>query len=471
MSLTTDAVSALKSRLFSVTNRPDGPDAGALVASIVAPAGPEINLMGDDGLMAVGRDSANIRDLHDAILRKASLLTTLQDDLYLAFERTYGALDQLADARSQLAQAEAVAHVEKEARETTQQRMRELSETGQRTTSELEKMRIENKRLVSALHQVEEKARKLETENASLSETLAQTQAELEHHREQGDLQTKEIEALRAELQFADQIITVRSTELMQAVQRSEIAEQTVRSLNSSLEEVRVEAAMLGTSLEDERISLASANSRLASLDAQLRDVGESAAQARALAQTEGDKLRRQITELKGQLSQTEGLEQLQRQLLAQSQAEQQSQREKLNSLDRRLAEAELAADQAMQRAANAEAARLRIEKEIASSKKTQKSLLRRVKPLISALRDRTATAAELTAVVAELEERQQAAQRDGQALIEQMQEREAGLVAQLEAERVRRIVSEGALAIDRSLRAGESAYDVRAIPDKDRLL
>src|SRR5450631_3602106 len=107
MSLTNDAVKVFKNTIFFVTHRHDMKDVSPLLIDPpeLAPSAP---LM-DESLLAVARDSAAIRREHDAILAKASTLANLQDELHAAFDRAYHALDELAEARSQLAKAERTA--------------------------------------------------------------------------------------------------------------------------------------------------------------------------------------------------------------------------------------------------------------------------------------------------------------------------------------------------------------------------
>src|SRR5439155_6890413 len=110
------------------------------------PSPPTAPTLLEQSLLAVARDGADIRRNHDAILSKASLLTSLQDDLLAVFDQSYQALEQLAEARSQLSKAETVAKFEHEERETVAQRLVSMTASYHQTVSELEKLRPEAKR-------------------------------------------------------------------------------------------------------------------------------------------------------------------------------------------------------------------------------------------------------------------------------------------------------------------------------------
>jgi chromosome segregation ATPase len=286
MSLTHDAVAALKNTFLPGLQRSERKLIEApLIEEASPPTAPDLL---EQSLLAVARDSADIRRSHDAILAKAASLTSLQEDLLEAFDRALLAIEQLAEARSQVAKAEAVAKFEREERGVAAQRLASMTATYHQTVSEVEKLRPENKRLETSLRQT--------------GERLAQV----------GDLEAQ-------------------------------------------------------------------------------------------------------------------------------------------------LAEARLAGGQAGARAAGAEAERDDLAKEVASAKRLHQSLLRRVKPMISALREKNAETLRLAATQSDLERRFHDYQSEAGEAIRALQDKEAQLIADLEAERARRVVAEGALAIDRSFRPTET--------------
>src|SRR5579863_1232838 len=108
MSLTNDAVTVFKNTLLSVMHKPEPKalEAPLVEQALVEQTSPSTApTMLEQSLLAVARDSADIRRDHDAILTKAATLSTLQEDLLAAFDRAYQALEQLAEARSHLAKA------------------------------------------------------------------------------------------------------------------------------------------------------------------------------------------------------------------------------------------------------------------------------------------------------------------------------------------------------------------------------
>ena len=119
MSLTNDAVNALKNTFLTKASKQEPPP----LAIFVGASPPTAPTLLDQSLLAVAQDSADIRRNHDVILTKTAALQTLQDDLLEAFDRAYQALEHLAEARSQLAKAEAVANFERDAREVAAQRL------------------------------------------------------------------------------------------------------------------------------------------------------------------------------------------------------------------------------------------------------------------------------------------------------------------------------------------------------------
>ena len=121
MSLTDDAVKVFKNTLMFVKHKPDGREAPPMM--IEPPHLDPPPPMMDESLLAVARDSADIRREHDSILAKTSVLASLQGELHAAFDRAYQALADLAEARSLLAKAERSAKFERDARESVSERL------------------------------------------------------------------------------------------------------------------------------------------------------------------------------------------------------------------------------------------------------------------------------------------------------------------------------------------------------------
>jgi hypothetical protein len=108
-------------------------------------------------------------------------------------------------------------------------------------------------------------------------------------------------------------------------------------------------------------------------------------------------------------------------------------------------------------RAEAAEAGRDQFGKDLEGSKRLHQSLLRRVKPMIAALREKNAESARLSSTLSDIDQRFLTYQSESGDTIRSLQDRETFLVAALETERARRVVAEGALAIDRSFRPIET--------------
>ena len=177
MSFSQDAVASLKSTFLSVVQKHD-PKAQELPPFEPAspPTAPELM---ERSLLAVARDSADIRRNHDAILTKAATLSTLQDDLLEAFDRAYLALEQLAEARSQLARADAVAKFEREERVAAAQRLSTMTSSYHQSVAEVGKLRPELNRLETTLRQTADRLDQQETEAAEIGERLSEAQAEI----------------------------------------------------------------------------------------------------------------------------------------------------------------------------------------------------------------------------------------------------------------------------------------------------
>jgi chromosome segregation ATPase len=456
MSLTNDAVTVFKNTLMSVIHKPEqralpAPMEPVMVEQTTSPT--TVPSLLDQSLLAVARDAADIRRDHDAILTKTATLSTLQEDLHGAFERAYQALEQLAEARSQLAKAEAVARFEHEARENAAQRLSGMTATYHQTVSELEKLRPEAKRLENSLRQTGDRLLQVEIENATLTEQLNEWKAESERRAASEAALRREHEELKTELASTNGYVAQRVSEISQLHERCEIAEQGARTSARALEESRSECASALVRLDEERVKLASAESCATALESQLRDLGEKFSAARASWSQEAEGFNDTVARLRHDLAQATGRVEAHERLLSSAQADVAGLRRQYGELENVLAGSRLNASQLLTRAEAAEAARDLNGVDLASSKRLHQSLMRRVKPLLMALRDKGAESVKLAATLAEMERRFLTYQSEAGDMIRTLQDRETQLVADLEAERARRVVAEGALAIDRSFR------------------
>ncbi len=455
MSLTNDAVTVFKNTFLSVIHKPEAKsDEPPLLEQSSPPTAP--NLL-DQGLLAVARDSADIRRNHDAILTKTATLSTLQEDLLTVFDQAYLALEQLAEARSQLAKAEVVTKFEREARETAAQRLGSMTASYHQSVSELEKLRPETKRLESSLRQTSEKLAHQEQEAATLAEQLNEARAEIERKRADELKARREHEAVNAELASGNSFISQKITEISQLNERCEIAEQGARASARALDESRSQAASALVRLDEERVNLASAQSRIAALETQLRDLTEKFSLARATWSQEAERFNDTISHLKDDLAQACGRDEAHQRLLAAAQTDLGALRRNRSELETQLAESQTSLAQLLTRTENAESARDALINELSTSKRLHQSLLRRVKPMISALREKNAESIKLSATLGDFERRFFTYQTETGETIRTLQEKETHLVAELETERARRVVAEGALAIDRSFRPIET--------------
>jgi chromosome segregation ATPase len=455
MSVTNDAVSGFRNRFLSVIHRGD-----PKFPQTNLPSEPQLssqpNVM-EQSLLAVARDSADIRRDHDAILVKAASLSTLQEDLLGVFERSYQALEQLADARSHLAKAEAVAKFERDAREAASQRLSGLTATYHQTVSELEKLRPENKQLQAALHQLNEKLARLEDDNALLNSNLTETRTELERKQAQETAARREHDTTKAELASANKFVAQKLLEMSQLHERAEIAEQASRASVKALDDSRGECANALVRLDEERVHFANAQSRVAALETQLRDLGEKFSAARGVFSGSAEQFNQTISDLREKLTQAYGLHEAHQRLLTTAQSDLTALRRQNSELEDRLVDRDLVVSQLRTRAESAEQVRDQFGKDLEGSKRLHQSLLRRVKPMIAALREKNAESSRLSSTLGDIDQRFLTYQSESSDTIRSLQDRETFLVAALETERARRVVAEGALAIDRSFRPIET--------------
>ena len=455
MSLTNDAVKVFKNTLFFVTKGHDLKDVPPLLIDPpeLAPTAPRM----DESLLAVARDSADIRREHDAILAKASALANLQDELHAAFDRAYHALDELAEARSQLAKAERTAKFEREAREAASERLVATTSDYHRTVSEVERLRPEVRRLETALTQANGRVGDLEADQMALSAALEEARSEIERRRAEEAQWRREHDAAQVELGAANAYVAQKIAEIAQLHERCEIAEQASRASSRALEAARAEAAGALSRLDEERVALASAESRIAALEAQLRELTDKFSAARATWSHEAEFANETIGRLKEELAQAGGRDEALQRLLSAAQQESGQLRRQTGDLESQLSELRVKLSQAQSRAENAESARDQLRADLLGSRNLHQSLLRRVKPLIASLRDKSAERDKLASTLGDFERRFAAYQSETSAAIRHLQDKETQLVADLEAERARRVVAEGSLAIDRSFRPSDA--------------
>ena len=455
MSLTNDAVKVFRNTISFVTHRHDLKDHSPLmlVPPELAPSAP----MMDESLLAVARDSADIRREHDAILAKASTLATLQNELHAAFGRAYHALDELAEARSQLAKAERTAKFEREARETVSERLASTTSDYHRTVSEVERLRPEVRRLESALLQANSRIADLEADQNSLNASLDEARNEIERRRAEEAQLRREHDAANVELTSANAYVAQKISEISQLHERCEIAEQSARASARALDEARTEAANALARLDEERVALASSESRIAALEAQLRELSDKFSIARSIWTQDSERANETISRLKEDLAQAGGRDEALQRLLSAAQSETNHLRRQGGELEGQLSELRIKLSQSQARAETAEALRDHLRADLLNSRNLHQSLLRRVKPLIASLRDKAAESAKLSSTLADFERRFAAYQAETGAAIKSLQDKETHLVADLEAERARRVVAEGALAIDRSFRPSDA--------------
>ena len=455
MSLTNDAVKVFKNTIFFVTHRHDLKDNSPLLID-PPELSPSVAMM-DEGLLAVARDSADIRREHDAILAKASTLANLQNELHAAFDRAYHALDELAEARSQLAKAERTASFERDAREAVSERLASTTSDYHRTVSEVERLRPEVRRLENALALVNGRVGDLEADQSSLSAALEEARAEIERRRAEEAQLRREHDSAIVELGSANAYVSQKIAEIAQLHERCEIAEQASRASARALDDARSEAASALARLDEERVALASSESRVAALEAQLRGLTDKFSAASATWTHDAEQANETISRLKEELAQAGGRDEAFQRLLTAAQSETAHLRRQTGDLEGQLSDMRVKLSQSQARGETAETTRDHMRADLMTSRNLHQSLLRRVKPLIASLRDKAAESAKLGATLADFEKRFATYQAETGASIKYLQDKETQLVAELEAERARRVVAEGSLAIDRSFRPSDA--------------
>ena len=409
-------------------------------------------------LTEVGRENEEVRRRQDSILRRAGLLSSLEDDLADVFEHTSQILDDLERTKAELAKREAIGKFEREANEAALHRMKELGDAHERARSELELLRPEMHRLSTLAGEAEIRIARHEADSAALRDQLADAGRELTKHREQTRYTVQELDAARAELKMADIVNAQRNTDVAEAAQRLEVAEQTISSLNIALAEAQNALARCTTDLEDARVGLDASRNRIANVESEMHDFQQEHTRMRGLWQREADQHRADVAGLQAQLDQATGVGGVHERLLGETRAELQAANDELKRTERRALDAEMAAEQNAQRLSAAEAARDSALADHMTTKSQQRNLVRRVKPLIAALREKQIDARRTAMKIEDLEGRLDVRGRELEASQLNSETRLRALIEELEVERSRRILAEGALGADRTKRGVDEA-------------
>ena len=463
MSLAMSRISSLTVRLLSRINLREAAWARRLQADQSSQASiRDDSAVNAQFLSAVGRENEEVRRRHESIIRKASLLSSLEDDLSEVFDHTSQILDDLEQTKSELAKREAIGKFEREANEAALQRIKELSEAQERTRSELDLLRPEMQRLSVLAGEAEVRIAQHEADGATLRDQLASANRDLAKQRELTRYGVQELEAARAELKMADLVIGQRNADVGDSAQRLEIAEKTISSLNAALAESQNGLARCITDLEDARVGLDASRNRIVNLESELHDFQQEHTRMRGLWQREADQHRADVAGLQVQLDQATGIGEVHARLLAEARVELRAGADALKRTERRALEAELAVDQGAQKLQAVEAARDSAHADHAMTKSQQRNLVRRVKPLIAALREKQIEARKLALQIEDLESRLDVRGRELEALNLNSETRLRALIEELEAERSRRILAEGALGLDRDTRAADDAAMMR---------
>ena len=414
-------------------------------------------------LSAVGRENEEIRRRHDSIIRKAGLLSTLEDDLSEVFGHTSQILDDLERTKSELAKREAIGKFEREANEAALQRIKELGDAHERARSELDLLHPEMQRLSALSSEAEIKIAHHESESAMLRDQLAGANRELTKQSELARYSAQELEASRTELKMADLVIAQRNTDVAESAQRLEIAEKSISTFNVALAESQNALARGMTDLEDARVGLDASRNRIANLESELHDFQQEHTRMRGLWQREADQHRADVAELQSQLDQANGVSGVHERLLAEARIELQTKNDEIKRAERRAQEAELAANHGEHKFKAAEASRDAALLDHASAKAQQKTMLRRVKPLIASLREKHNETSQMALRIQDLDTRLEARASELATAAASSEARVRALIEELEAERSRRMLAEGALSTDRDARAAEDASSADA--------
>ena len=409
--------------------------------------------VGDDALSVVGRENEALRRRHEDILDSLRSLALVEDEVAETFQRAETLFDELAKAKSELARAEAVGRVDREARDAAMARNAELGQSYERTRSELETVRAEAQRLAAALAMQEAEGKKLENDNSSLAENVKKLEDELAAALDRTRLGEQDLEAVRAELKAADSDRAQLDHDLSEALERVAIAERAAAAVELQLEETRTHVVRLVSELTEEKSLHAALRNRARAVEAELETLQQNHVQSRLDAQRDSAAAQDQIAALTAKLTHAEAIEAVRERILQDLQRDAAEKAALLTGGARAARESELSARQADEMRQAADKARERAESQLAAAQAAQKRMLARVSPLIAALRERTNVSNARAAMIVDLEARLDARVRQAGDAMQSAEARAAMLTAELETERSRRLLAEAALTDDRARR------------------
>ena len=408
---------------------------------------------GDAALSVVGRENEALRRRHEEILDSLRSLALVEDEVAETFKRAETLFDELAKAKSELARAEAVGRVEREARDAALARNAELGQTFERTRSELETVRAEAQRLAAALTQREAEAKKLEKDNAALAEHSARVDDERAAALDRVRLGEQDLAAARGELGAADSDRARLEHDLAAALERVAIAERATAAIELQFEEARATNVRLASELTEERSQHGALRNHARAIETELETLQQEHARTRMDAQRDSAAAQDQIAALTAKLTHAEAIEAVRERILQDLQQDAAEKAALLTGAERAARESDLSARQADEMRQAADKARENAESQLAAVRASQKRMLARVSPLIAALRERTNVANSRAAMIVELETRLEARVREAGGAMHMAEARTTMLTAELETERSRRLLAEGALNDDRARR------------------
>ena len=426
----------------------------------------------DQFLSEIGRENEVVRREHESVVSKVKALLALEDDIARVFARTDAIMDDLEVTKSELAKREALGRFEREARDAAVLRANGLAEERERLCSDLELSRSEATRVADALRTAEARLQDIDIQIVTLRDDLAITGRDLALQCDTAHYALQDLEAVRAELKLADQLAARRGTEIAESEQRLAIADQLAHSLGLGLAEAQNALAQSRTDADDLSVGLETSRHRISNLESELQTRQQEHAQMRGLWQGEADQHRADVAALQTELDKARAVAGVHERLLEELRAEAEGTGDALKQAERRALEAETAADHNHRKLLAAETARDSAQASFAAAKSQQKVLVRRVKPLITALRAKQAEAHQSAERTADLESRLEAKTRETVSLAGALEQRLTSMIAELEAEKSRRILAEGALSSDRHTRINSriTQMDTSARAPDDRV-
>ena len=293
------------------------------------------------------------------------------------------------------------------------QRNGDLSQQYERTRSELDAASANVQRLAAALQKAEAEAKGLDQNKADLTERLKKAEIDHAAAKEAARLAESDLAVLRADLEATDLRLAQIHAELATALQGQEIASERADAIERQLEVSRAQAVQMDAELTREKDALSSSRQRERALDGDLSAAHEELAKHRVDSQAEIMAAREQIATLTGKLTHAEAIEAVRDRMLQDMQAERANWDERRTAAERSARESELAARQATEMRTAAEDERAKAETALADARASQKRMLRRVTPLIGALRERTQEAAARSVTITQLEARLEARARE----------------------------------------------------------